>query len=122
MHVEVTTDEHVDGTGGLLEEIDGEVRGALARHQDFVTRIEVHLADENGGKGGDDDKRCTVEARAEGRPPVAVTHHAASSNEALRGALKKLARLLERQAGKGDDRKGGKSVRHLDVDERVAGA
>lgn len=122
MQVEVTTDEHIDGTGGLVSETEREVEAVLARHRDWVTRVEVHFADENATKGGPDDKRCTVEARAGGRPPVAVTHHAASTTAALRGALQKLATLLERQADKRDDRKGGPSIRHLEVDEGRAGS
>ncbi len=121
MQVEVTTDENIDGTAGLISETVGEVEAALDRHLDSVTRVEVHLGDENSGKGGSADKRCTVEARAEGRQPVVATHHGASTAEALRGALKKLAKLLERQASKDHDRKGGSSLRHLEVDEGIAG-
>jgi hypothetical protein len=122
MQVEVTTDGNIDGTGGFISDTEGEVKAVLARHLDSVTRVEVHLGDENGGKGGSADKRCTVEARPEGRRPVAVTHHAASTAEALRGALQKLARLLERQAGKGNGQKGGPSIRHLEADVGIAGA
>lgn len=122
MQIEVTTDGNVDGTGGLISEIEGEVTAVLARHAGSITRVEVHLGDENSGKGGSDDKRCTVEARAKRKRPVAVTHHAASPDEALRGALQKLAKLLDRQAGQGKDRKGATSIRHLEVDEGTAGA
>lgn len=117
MQVEVTTDGNIDGTGGLIAEIEGEVTAVLARHLDSVTRVEVHLSDENGGKGGSDDTRCTVEARVKRRRPVAVTHRAASPDEALQGALQKVAKLLERQAGQGENRKGAPSIRHLEVDE-----
>lgn len=121
MQVEVTTDGSIDGR--LVSDIEGEVMTVLARHLDSITRVEVHLGDENGGKGGSDDKRCTVEARGKGRRPVAVTHHAAFPDEALRGALQKLAKLLERQAGQGRDRKkGAPSIRHIEVDEGTAGA
>src|SRR5690606_17690012 len=99
MQVEVTTDEHIEGNTALIGQIEADVDAALGRHRDSLTRVEVHLADENGGKGGSDDKRCTLEARPRGRQPLAVTHHAASPEAATRGALQKLGRLLERQAG-----------------------
>ena len=59
-----------------------------------ITRVEVHLSDENGLKTGDDDVRCMIEARVEGRPPTAVTHRAGSVDEAVNGAAGKLTRLL----------------------------
>jgi hypothetical protein len=37
-----------------------------------ITRIEVHLSDENGKKEGHNDIQCILEARIEGRDPIAV--------------------------------------------------
>jgi ribosome-associated translation inhibitor RaiA len=62
---------------------------------DRITRVEVHLSDQNGDKSGQDDKRCMLEARLEGRQPTVVTHHAASLDEAVDGAADKLKRFLE---------------------------
>jgi hypothetical protein len=53
------------------------------------------LGDENGAKGGQDDKRCMMEARVEKRHPIAVTHHAATLDEAIAGAAGKLRRSLQ---------------------------
>ena len=36
-----------------------------------------------------------MEARIEGRPPAAVTHHAATVEQAILGAADKLARSIE---------------------------
>lgn len=117
MQIEVTTDEHIDGNAELISQVEADVDAALSRHRDWLTRVEVHLADENGGKGGATDKRCTVEARPKGLAPVAASHHAATTEQASRGALQKLGRVLERQAGQRDGRKGAASIRHLEVDE-----
>ncbi len=111
MQVEVTTDRAVEGGDELIREIEAEVGTALSRFGERLTRVEVHLGDENAGKHGADDKRCTLEARPAGQQPVAVTHHAATSAEALRGALKKLQKLLESKFGRLDDRKGRDSIR-----------
>ena len=46
--------------------------------------------------------RCMLEARVNGRDPVAATHHAASQDEAFRGATQRLIHLLDHTLGKLD--------------------
>ena len=75
-------------------------RGPSLKGGGNVTRVEVHLGDENGRKSGQDDKRCMMEARIEGRHPIAVTEHAASLDRAVKGAAGKLARMIESDAGR----------------------
>ncbi|HEU5300699.1 MAG TPA: ribosomal subunit interface protein [Acidimicrobiia bacterium] len=111
MQVVVRTDRGVEGSAELTREVEAEVDSALSRFGVRLTRVEVHLGDENAGKHGADDKRCTVEARPSGMKPVAVTHHAATSVEALRGALRKLQSRFESTFGRLDDRKGRDSIR-----------
>ena len=60
------------------------------------------------------DRRCLIEARPEGRRPVAVSHHAASAAEACRGAAHKLESVLESAYGRAGHHKGGDSIRHHD--------
>ncbi len=62
--------------------------------------MEVHLSDENAGKGGPNDQRCMMEARIEGRQPITVTHEAATVEDAADGAADKLARLIESTLGR----------------------
>jgi len=63
--------------------------------------VEVHLSDENSDrKGGNDDMRCVMEARLEGRQPIAVTDQAATLDQAVRGDANKLARLIESTLGR----------------------
>lgn len=111
MQVQVNTDSTIDGHDKLIQYIEGEVDVALARFGDQITRVEVHLSDENAGKPGDMDKRCVIEARAAGRQPVAVTHHAATVDESFSGAVHKLQHLLDSTLGKLDDHKGGATIR-----------
>lgn len=73
---------------------------ALRRFQDQVTRVEVHLSDQNSAKRGQRDKRCAMEARLEGRQPIAVSDDAATLAQAVRGAADKLARLIDSQLGR----------------------
>jgi hypothetical protein len=60
-----------------------------------VHRVEVHVSDENGRKPGPLDKRCMMEARLDGHPPMAVTHHAATVSEAVDGAADKLRHAVD---------------------------
>jgi hypothetical protein len=95
MQVQVSTDNHVPGDERLNEYAQDLIGGAMARFEDRVTRVEVHLGDENGaGKHAEDDKRCTLEARLAGLQPVAVTHHAATVKDSLGGAVQKLEKVL----------------------------
>lgn len=103
MHIELTTDHNIEGNERLAGYAKGVVEDALGRFSDRITRVEVHLADENGGKAGMDDKRCVMEARLEHRHPVAVTNHAANVNDAINGAVQKLKRLIESTLGRLDD-------------------
>lgn len=102
MQVIINTD-HNGGGESLASTVSGLIEAELARFSSHITRVEVHLADENGSKGGEQDKRCVLEARIEGRKPVAVTHHAASMKQALHGAIDKLVHLLDHAAGRIND-------------------
>jgi ribosome-associated translation inhibitor RaiA len=65
-----------------------------------ITRVEVHLSDENSDKGGDNDKRCLLEARLAGLRPVVVSHRAATLQQAIDGAAEKLERSIESTLGR----------------------
>ena len=95
MQVQVNTDHNIEGQEVLDADVSGAVGNALSRFNDHITRVEVHLSDENGDKSGQDDKRCVMEARLEGRQPVAVTHHAQTMEQAVNGAAGKLHRMIE---------------------------
>ena len=71
------------------------MESVLSRFADQITRVEVHLSDVNSHKGGDDDKRCMLEARETGLEPMAVSHQAATLPQAIDGAAKELERALE---------------------------
>lgn len=106
MQIELSTDGNIDGRGALATQIDEVVKNALSRFSDQITRVEVHLSDQNSDKkGGDDDMRCMMEARLEGRKPIAVTNHAATVDQAFDGAAEKLARLIESTLGRLHDRR-----------------
>ena len=72
---------------------------SLSPFESKLTRIEVHLRDTNGQKGGT-DKRCLIEARPRGMDPWTAEHEAVNLKEAFQGALGKLGRVLEHKFGR----------------------
>jgi hypothetical protein len=100
VQVQINTDHNIDGHEALNARVRGVVENALGRFSDRITRVEIHLSDENSHKNGPDDKRCVLESRLEGRQPVAVTHRAATVDDAVQGAADKMARLIESTVGR----------------------
>jgi ribosome-associated translation inhibitor RaiA len=100
MQIQINTDHNIEGREALAAHFSEVVERALSRMSDHITRLEVHLSDENGDKQGQNDKRCMLEARIEGRQPIAVTYHAATLDQAVDGAADKLTRLIESTLGR----------------------
>jgi len=100
MQIQINTDHNIAGHEALASHVSGLVENALNRISGHITRVEVHLSDENGNKGGENEKRCVLEARLEGRQPVAVTHQATTVDQAVDGAGHKLSRLIESTLGR----------------------
>jgi hypothetical protein len=100
LQIQINTDHNIDGREALNRHVESVVAQGLARFRDYVTRIEIHLSDQSAGKPGPADKSCVIEARPEGRPPVAVTHHAQTLHQAVSGAADKLSRLLDSRLGR----------------------
>lgn len=100
MQIQINTDHNIQGYESAAATVRATVENALARFSAHITRVEVHLGDENANKRGSNDKRCMMEARVEGHPPVAVTHHAATIGQAIDGAAEKLLHRLEHTLGR----------------------
>jgi hypothetical protein len=100
VQVLINTDHAVSDYEALNAQVQDVVSTALRHFSDHITRVEVHLGDENGAKSGPDDKRCMMEARFEGRKPLVVTHHAGTVESAVHGAAVALAKLLNRALGR----------------------
>ena len=100
MIIQVNSDKHVDGNVNVVVEVQQKVQRALERYADRITRVEVHLNDENAHKNGQYDQRCLMEARLNGMPPIAVTHKAATLDQAVAGAADRLKNALTSLLGK----------------------
>ena len=104
MQVQVHAYSSVKGNSILTQTIEESVENAVRRWTPRITRVEVHLSDINGQKGGAADKRCLLEARIGGLQPLAVTHQAATLHDAVDGAAEKLKKVLQNTIGKLNDR------------------
>ncbi len=111
MQVHVQTDDHIEGSEAMNRWIEAETISRLARFRDHLTRVEVHFSDLDGGRSNGADKRCNVEARVAGRPPVAVNADAAKVPEAFTAAIDKLVRALDTDQGRLRDRAGRETIR-----------
>ena len=105
MQIQINTDRHINGHEKLTEQIRGVVERTFSRLSDHITRVEIHITDENGYKSGPNDKRCVMEARLEGRRPIAVTQQAATVDQAVDGAAEKLLKLIENTIDRLHDQK-----------------
>lgn len=99
MKIQVNTDNHIQGRESLAESVEQTVRQKLGHFSEHITRVEVHLSDENGRKGGL-DKNCTMEARIEGLKPVAVSDRADILSTAIDSATDKMKAALQTTIGK----------------------
>ncbi len=100
MKIQVNTDHNTPGSESLNNFIDTVLQSELDHFSDHITRLEVHLADENAGKSGENDKRCMIEARIEHRQPVAVKAHANTYEESISEASDKMKSSLDTVFGK----------------------
>lgn len=96
----LNTDQHIHGDQRLTEIAEDTVKSALGPLVGRLTRVEVHLRDVNGQKGGPDDIHCVIEARPEGLQPHSVSHAEANVAAALKGAARKLRTHLDSEFGR----------------------
>lgn len=95
MKIQFNTDKTILGNEKSVTYFEGIIGDGLKRFTSHITRIEVHLSDENGKKEGSKDIRCLLEARLEGRQPIAVTSNADTEEQAISSATEKMKTSIE---------------------------
>ena len=116
MQIQINSNQSVETREAMEQWAEAELRKALERFSAEVTRVEVHLGDENSEKGGAGDKRCTMEARLANHQPVAVTEHAPTIDAAFHGALGKLKRMLDSIVGRMNNHRDRETIRTVSDD------
>ena len=104
MQIQINTDKTINGDERQERYFTTLIEGALARFESHITKIEVHLSDENGNKEGANDIRCLLEAKMKGRDPIAVSANADKIEVAINGAIDKAKSALETVIGKMQNR------------------
>jgi ribosome-associated translation inhibitor RaiA len=100
MIVQLNTDKNIQGTAGLETFVSDKIGNGLKHFVENITRIEVHLSDQNADKGGSDDIQCKIEARLEGIQPVIVVGKSGTKEQALDDAVDKMKAKLGTVMGK----------------------
>ena len=100
MTIQFNTDNNIKGSEKLSAPLISLISEELNRFSHQITRVEVHLSDENGPKKGQNDKRCMLEARLEGMKPIAVINNANTHEQAVEGAIEKLKTTLDTILGR----------------------
>jgi ribosome-associated translation inhibitor RaiA len=105
MKIQFNSDNNITAGEGVKAPLIALIEDDLSKFSDLITRVEVHLSDENSNKNGLNDKRCMMEARLQGRQPIAVTNLADTEEQAVSGAIDKLTASLETILGRLRDRR-----------------
>jgi len=77
-----------------------QIKDEFSRYSHLITRIEVHLSDEDSNQNGLNAMHCMIEARIEGRQPIAVNSQADTNDQAITGAIDKLTASFVKIVGK----------------------
>ncbi len=112
MIIQINTDKNIKGSESLSSKLTNLISGELDRFSNQITRVEVHLSDENSHKSGVNDKRCVLEARLEKRKPIAVTSQADTVELAVDGAIEKLKNSLSTIIGRLRDHKYKENIKN----------
>lgn len=103
LFIQIHADNQIDRDNGRDSRLEEQIRQRLARFEDRITDVEVHVSDVNGPRGGNADLRCSMEARVSGIPPIAAVDEGDTVDRAVIGAAKKVVRALDHQLGKLND-------------------
>ncbi|MBV9882932.1 MAG: HPF/RaiA family ribosome-associated protein [Sphingomonadaceae bacterium] len=101
MFVQINTDNQIKSDAESNERLEERVRAKLKRFEQRLTHVELHVSDVNGQKGGDADKRVSLEARPTGHEPIAVHAEATRVETAVTQAADKAVRALEHALERG---------------------
>lgn len=100
MKLQLNTDKNIQGTEALENHVSEKVNHILKHLVDNITRLEVHLSDQNADKAGPDDIQCKIEARVEHMQPVIVISKSDSKEVAIDEALNKMKATMTTIIGK----------------------
>jgi hypothetical protein len=117
MKIQVNTSSTIEGSEQLSSTIEGLVRHGLGRFEHRLTRVEVHITDEDSLPGPNHLWiHCMLEARPSGMDAVAVTGTGDTIERACHDATNKMQSLLGTTFGRIDDRDGHATIRQSEAE------
>jgi ribosomal subunit interface protein len=105
MTIQFNTDKNIHGSEALEQTVADKVKHGLKHYTDHITRVEVHLTDQNADKGGAADIQCKMEARISGMQPIIATGKHSEKEVAVDEAIDKLKASMRTIIGKVRDQK-----------------
>jgi hypothetical protein len=105
MLFQFNSDNYVHGDTTTETRVQSLVEARLRYVQHRLSRVEVHIGEINGPRGGV-DKRCAVELRPNGLDPITATDTADTIEQAAAGAADKALIAFQRVIGRTTTRKG----------------
>jgi ribosomal subunit interface protein len=97
MIININTDSNIQNTELLKDHITSVVTDQLKRYQDRISRVEVHLSDQNAHKKTGKDIKCTMEARPDGFDPMTVSEITENLHQSIKVATEKLVFKLQNE-------------------------
>lgn len=95
MNVVVHTDNSITGDESMMVRIVSQVEMMLARYDDRVVRVLVHLSHESGGRFSPNDVRCVLGALTQDQSGAVATERADTVDAAARGTAVRLGRVID---------------------------
>lgn len=100
MEIKINTNTSIEADERMVAYLKEEIGRALSIFNDKLTRVEAHLADENGPKTDIDSIVCKLEARPRGLQPILVSSKESTMHKAVASASSKLKSALQTKFGK----------------------
>ena len=95
MLIQINTDKNITVHEDYNAKLTTLLSDEFQRYSSHITRLELHLSDENGPKKGFNDKRCALEFRLAGHKPQAVSDLGDTYDLAVKGAIHKMKAMLD---------------------------
>lgn len=95
MQIQFNSDKTIMSNERQYEFFSAQITEELKTYDSSISRIEVHLSDENGKKEGINTIRCLLETRIEGKQPTVVSCQSNTIEASISCALKKLKAQLK---------------------------
>ena len=95
MTIQFNADNNLAVHEEFRDKLNSTLSEGLNNFSEHITWLEVHLSGENGQKFVENDKKCLLEARVEGRAPIVVSAGANNYQVAVFSAISKLRSSLD---------------------------